>query len=141
MGRVLLRDRLLRRLADMGDAPDYVRLAEEVLQIRNAPPALARRLVSQALVMEDRSAAWQQAGERLCAAAPQTPGVYVLRDEVGSILYVGKATNLRRRLRAHFARRRWRMIKPELARAAQAEWQEVARRSRRWCAKPNGFAS
>ncbi len=73
--------------------------------------------------------------------SPQTPGVYVLRNEVGSILYVGKATNLRRRLRAHFARRRWRMIKPELARAAQAEWQEVARRSRRWCAKPNGFAS
>ena len=66
-----------------------------------------------------------QAGERLCAAAPQTPGVYVLRDEVGSTLYVGKATNLRRRLRAHFARRRWRMIKPELAHAAQAEWQEV----------------
>src|SRR5215212_5406545 len=123
MGCVLLRDRLLRRLVEMGDAPDYVRLAEEVLQIRNAPPGLAQRLVSQALVMEDRRAAWQQAGERLCAAAPQTPGVYLLRDEVGSTLYVGKATNLRRRLRAHFARRRWRMIKPELAHAAHAAWQ------------------
>ena len=38
----------------MGDAPDHQRLAAEVLGIRGAPPELARRLVAQALVLEDR---------------------------------------------------------------------------------------
>jgi predicted GIY-YIG superfamily endonuclease len=122
---MLLRDRLLARLAEMGDAPDHQRLAADVLGIRGAPPALAKRLVAQALVLEDRREAWSRAGERICRDAPATPGVYVLKDADGRALYVGKAVNLRRRLRAHFAERRWRAIKPDLSRAADAEWQEV----------------
>jgi predicted GIY-YIG superfamily endonuclease len=121
----MLRDRLLARLAEMGDAPDHRQLAEEVLGIRGAPPALARKLVAQALVLEDRRETWRRAGERICRAAPASPGVYVLKDADGRALYVGKAVNLRRRLRAHFADRRWRALKPEMARAADAEWQEV----------------
>jgi hypothetical protein len=122
---MLLRDRLLARLAEMGDRPDHQKLAAEVLGIRNAPPELARRLVSQALVLEDRRESWERAGERICAAAPAAPGVYVLRDSAGRPLYVGKAIDLRRRLRTHFAGRRWRGLKAELARAAGAEWIEV----------------
>ena len=118
----MLRDKLLARLADMGDTPDYRRLAEEVLGIRGAPPDLARRLVDQALVVEDRRAAWRQAGERICKDAPAAAGVYVLRDSDGTALYVGKAINLRRRLRAHFSARRWRSLKPELSRVTNAEW-------------------
>jgi predicted GIY-YIG superfamily endonuclease len=109
----------------MGDAPDHQRLAAEVLGIRGAPPELARRLVAQALVLEDRREIWRRAGDRICSAAPATPGVYVLTDADGRALYVGKAINLRRRLRAHFSERRWRALKPELSRAASAEWQEV----------------
>jgi predicted GIY-YIG superfamily endonuclease len=122
---VLLRDRLLARMAEMGREPDHQRLAAEVLGIRNAPPDLARRLVSQALVVEDRREAWRRAGERICAGAPSTPGVYILRDGAGRALYVGKAVNLRRRLRTHFAERRWRGVKAALARVANAEWQEA----------------
>ena len=122
---MLLRDRLRARLAEMGDAPDHQRLAAEVLGIRNAPPDLARRLVAQALVVEERQERWQRIGERVCAAAPDSPGVYILRDEQGSALYVGKATNLRRRLRAHFARRRWPALKAGMARAVDAEWETV----------------
>lgn len=122
---MLLRDRLRVRLAEMRDSPDYVRLAEEELGIRNAPAALARRLIDQALVIEDRRDIWQLAGERVCAAAPRAPGVYALLDAAGLVLYVGKANNLQRRLRAHFAPRRWRAIGPELARAADAEWMRV----------------
>jgi predicted GIY-YIG superfamily endonuclease len=122
---MLLRDRLRARLVDMGDAPDHQRLAAEVLGIRGAPPELARRLVAQALVVEDRREAWSAAGERICRDAPQAPGVYVLRDEAGCPLYVGKAVNLRRRLRTHFAGRRWRGLKAQMSRAASAEWQEV----------------
>jgi predicted GIY-YIG superfamily endonuclease len=121
----MLRDRLIARLREMGDCPDHRRLAEEVLGIRGAPEPLARRLVTQALVLEDRREGWQRTGARICGAAPAAPGVYVLRDEDGRTLYVGKATNLKRRLRSHFAGRRWRATKPMLARATDAEWQVV----------------
>jgi predicted GIY-YIG superfamily endonuclease len=121
----MLRDKLLARLAEMGDAPDYRRLTEEVLGIRGAPLDLARRLVAQALVVEDRRGVWQQVGERICRDAPANAGVYVLKDAEGACLYVGKAVNLRRRLRAHFATRRWRSMKPGLSRVADAEWMMV----------------
>jgi hypothetical protein len=121
----MLRDILAARLAEMGDTPDHRRLVEEVLGIRGAPLELARRLVAQALVVEDRREAWRQAGERICHDAPATPGVYILKDEGDRPLYVGKAVNLRRRLRAHFADRRWRSLRPEMARTARAEWLDV----------------
>lgn len=122
---MLLRDRLLARLNEMGKTPDYVRLAAEVLGIQNTPPALAKRLVEQALVVEDRREAWLRRGEQICQAAPSLPGVYVLRDDDGRALYVGKANNLRRRLRTHFAARRWRSVKAKFARATHAEWRVV----------------
>lgn len=109
----------------MGDSPDYRRLAEEVLGIRGASRDLARRLVAQALVVEDRRAAWERVGERICRDAPAAAGVYVFRDAAGAPLYVGKAINLRRRLRAHFAAKRWRALKPELSGVADAEWTVV----------------
>jgi len=121
----MLRDKLRARLAQMGAASDHQQLAAEVLGIRNAPPELARRLVAQALVVEDRREEWRRAGERICSAAPATPAVYVLRDAACRALYVGKAVNLRRRLRAHFADRRWRAIRPEMAGVCEAEWIEV----------------
>jgi len=118
----LLRDRLLARIAEMGDAVDHQRLAADVLGIRGAPPALARRLVAQALVIEDRESAWRQAGERICRGAPDVPAVYIFRDDQGRALYVGKAVNLRRRMRAHFAPKHWRRLPPELSRISEAEW-------------------
>jgi predicted GIY-YIG superfamily endonuclease len=121
----MLRDKLRARLAEMHDAPDHQRLASEVLGIRGASPEFARRLVAQALVVEDRREAWHRAGERICANAPPSAGVYVLRNEAGGAVYVGKAVNLRRRLRAHFAARRWRAMAPEMARVVDAEWIEV----------------
>jgi predicted GIY-YIG superfamily endonuclease len=121
----MLRDKLIARIAEMGDGIDHQRLAAEVLGIRGAPPELARKLVAQALVIEDRRDAWQRAGARICREAPPTAGVYIFRDADGRTLYVGKAVNLRRRLRAHFAARRWRGIKPALARVTDAEWIEV----------------
>jgi predicted GIY-YIG superfamily endonuclease len=122
---MLIRDRLLARLAEMGSKPDHQRLAAEVLGIRNASPELAKRLVAQALVVEDRRDAWRRAGERIAASAPDAPGVYVLRDDAGRAIYVGKANHLRRRLRAHFSTRRWRGLKAPFARIADADWREV----------------
>lgn len=112
-------------MRDAGGAVDHQRLAAEVLGIRGAPPELARKLVAQALVLEDRRDAWRGVGERICRDAPATPGVYILKDESDRTVYVGKAINLRRRLRAHFAERRWRATKADFARVASAEWIEV----------------
>jgi hypothetical protein len=115
---------LLARLTP-GQAPDYQQLASEVLGIRGAAPALARKLVEQALVFEDRREHWRRVGERARREAPAAPGVYVFRDWAGAALYVGKAANLRRRLSAHFAERRWRVLPPALAGVAAIEWQQV----------------
>ena len=39
---------------------------------------------------------------RLTASLPRSPGVYAFRDRTGAALYVGKATNLRQRVRSYF---------------------------------------
>ncbi len=41
----------------------------------------------------------------LTESLPTAPGVYVMRDEKGAALYIGKAENLRRRTRDHFLQR------------------------------------
>ena len=121
----MLRDKLLAHLAAERQTPDYQRLAADVLGIRGATPALARTLVEQALVMEDRREQWRRVGEHAVREAPAGPGVYVFRDWAGCALYVGKAVHLRRRLRAHFAHRRWRALPPAMARVAAVEWHRV----------------
>ncbi len=39
---------------------------------------------------------------RLTSSLPRKPGVYLFRDRDGRVLYVGKATNLRARVRSYF---------------------------------------
>jgi excinuclease ABC subunit C len=48
------------------------------------------------------------AGEvaHLLEEAPAEPGVYMLRDDLGQTIYVGKSSNLRKRVRSHFGRGR-----------------------------------
>ena len=45
---------------------------------------------------------------------PAKPGVYVFRDRFGSVIYVGKASNLRRRLGNYFQPARSRTADPKL---------------------------
>ena len=40
--------------------------------------------------------------EQRLAALPQTPGVYIMRDRAGTVIYVGKAVSLRNRVRTYF---------------------------------------
>lgn len=122
----MIRDVLAARLeafAASHTTPDYQLLAREVLGIRGASAALARRLIEQALVVEDRRDHWRRIGEQVRADAPNAAGVYVFRADDNRALYVGKAANLRRRLRTHFADRRWRSLHPAVARVARVDWQ------------------
>ena len=75
--------------------------------------------------MEDRARSGAAPASGSVRRRRRTPGVCVLRDVHDTVLYVGKAINLRRRLRAHFAIRRWKAMRPEMSRAAGAEWREV----------------
>src|SRR5262249_51653015 len=44
----------------------------------------------------------QETIRRRLHAVPDTPGVYLLRDDSGQVIYVGKALRLRDRLRSYF---------------------------------------
>jgi hypothetical protein len=64
----------------------------------------------------------ERLGRRFFRKAPARPGVYLMRDASGEVVYVGKAKNLRQRLRSyrvanpeHMPRRHLRMVR-EVAR-------------------------
>jgi excinuclease ABC subunit C len=41
------------------------------------------------------------------ASLPESPGVYLFKDPAGTVLYVGKASSLRDRVRSYFLQSRW----------------------------------
>ncbi len=45
---------------------------------------------------------------------PASPGIYIFRDRLGNIIYVGKAANLRRRMSQYFQKSRLRHADPKL---------------------------
>lgn len=59
----------------------------------------------------------QSAKLKLTAGLPRTPGVYLFTGHDGSILYAGKATNLRQRVRSYFGSDDRRKIGPMLREA------------------------
>ena len=59
----------------------------------------------------------QAAKLRLTAQLPRAPGVYIFRDRGGRALYVGKAANLRTRVRSYFSSDDRRKIGPMLREA------------------------
>ena len=63
---------------------------------------------------------------RLTARLPRTPGVYLMKDRGGRILYVGKATNLRSRVRSYFGGDDRKKV-PQLLRETEAiDWIECS---------------
>jgi DNA polymerase-3 subunit epsilon len=56
------------------------------------------------LLLLPKIAGHEQASKlKLTAALPRAPGVYFFRDRSGTVLYVGKATDLRARVRSYFS--------------------------------------
>jgi DNA polymerase-3 subunit epsilon len=67
------------------------------------------------------------AGKRsLVAGAPPTPGVYLFHDRNGQVLYVGRARDLRARLRSYFGTERQRpAVEAALGALDRVEWREL----------------
>ena len=62
----------------------------------------------------------------LAAGAPPRPGVYLFRDEHDLVLYVGRARDLRARLRSYFHSERQRpAVEAALGALARIEWREL----------------
>ena len=55
----------------------------------------------QMLLLPDPRPLVERLGREFFRHAPERPGVYVMRDAGGAVLYVGKAKNLRQRLRSY----------------------------------------
>lgn len=53
-------------------------------------------------MVEEKKSGRLQRLEALMARIPQAPGVYLMKDSAGRLLYVGKAARLRNRVRDHF---------------------------------------
>ncbi|HWO94654.1 MAG TPA: GIY-YIG nuclease family protein, partial [Dehalococcoidia bacterium] len=51
--------------------------------------------------MSETSRTQSQFGERI-SALPSGPGVYIFRNDRDQVIYVGKAANLRNRVRSYF---------------------------------------
>jgi len=62
----------------------------------------------------------------LTAKLPRHPGVYLFRDRAGRVLYVGKATNLRARVRSYFSTEDRRKV-PQLLRETERIEHRVCR--------------
>jgi len=45
--------------------------------------------------------------EQKAASLPAEPGVYLFKDALGTILYVGKSSSLRNRVKSYFLESRW----------------------------------
>jgi excinuclease ABC subunit C len=61
------------------------------------------------------------------AGLPKSPGVYFHKDASGEIIYVGKAANLRNRVRQYFQKSRYRDPKTDIlvSEIADVEWTEL----------------
>ncbi|MGA3230157.1 MAG: GIY-YIG nuclease family protein, partial [Candidatus Binatus sp.] len=75
--------------------PDYGSLIEYP---KDAPVQTEQAAASDSRAVQDESVSIDQKLE----AASTEPGVYLLRDRAGKVLYVGKAKSLRSRVRAYF---------------------------------------
>ena len=97
--------------------------AEALLQLSGLGQERGARTVADLVDLSAPRARRLHAKRSLATGAPQRPGVYLFRDRHDQVLYVGRARDLRARLRSYFRGERQRpAVEAALGALARVEW-------------------
>ena len=103
--------------------PDAEATAEVLLHLIGLAQERGARTVADLVELSAPRARRLHAKRSLAAGAPQRPGVYLFRDRHEQVLYVGRARDLRARLRSYFRGDRQRpAVEAALGALARVEW-------------------
>jgi len=106
--------------------PDALATAEILVSLLGLAQERGARTLAEVIELAAPRERRLHARRSLVAGAPTTPGVYLFRDRNDTVLYVGKARDLRARLRSYFAGDRQRpAVEAALGALAQVEWREL----------------
>jgi DNA polymerase III epsilon subunit family exonuclease len=106
--------------------PDALATAEILVALLGLAQERGARTLAEVIELAAPRERRLHARRSLIAGAPTTPGVYLFRDRNGTVLYVGKARDLRARLRSYFAGDRQRpAVEAALGALADVEWREL----------------
>jgi len=135
LARRLIRDEVrdvrlgtLARHLRVPDAPDHRALNDARATLHVLHALIERATAYGATSLEDLQALCGPTGDRshrriaLIADAPSAPGVYRFLADDGTVLYVGKASDLRRRLRSYFGQDTRRRTADLVAATARVTW-------------------
>jgi DNA polymerase-3 subunit epsilon len=139
LARRLMRDEVrdvrlgtLARHLRIPDSPDHRALNDARATLHVLHALIERASAYGASSVEDLVQLCGPTGDRshrrigMIADAPSEPGVYRFLAEDGEVLYVGKATDLRRRLRSYFGQDTRRRTADLVAATARVTWTVVA---------------
>lgn len=106
--------------------PDALATAEILVALLGLAQERGARTLADVLELAAPRARRLHARRSLVAGAPTTPGVYLFCDRNDTVLYVGKARDLRARLRSYFAGDRQRpAVEAALGALERVEWREL----------------
>ncbi|HEX4746541.1 MAG TPA: exonuclease domain-containing protein [Gaiellaceae bacterium] len=106
--------------------PDALATAEILVALLGLAQERGARTLAEVIELATPRTRKLHARRSLVAGAPTTPGVYLFRDRNDTVLYVGKARDLRARLRSYFAGDRQRpAVEGALGALERVEWHEL----------------
>ena len=106
--------------------PDALATAEILIALLGLAQERGARTLAEVIELAAPRTRRLHGRRALVAGAPATPGVYLFRDRNDTVLYVGKARDLRARLRSYFAGDRQRpAVEAALGALERVEWREL----------------
>jgi DNA polymerase III epsilon subunit family exonuclease len=106
--------------------PDALTTAEILVPLLGLAQERGARTIADVVELAAPRARKLHEKRSLVAGAPTTPGVYLFRDRYDTVLYVGKARDLRARLRSYFSGARQRpVVEAALGALARVEWRSL----------------